>query len=194
MKALKLNVFSLRIFKLHIDQVQKLKLDNLDLDFVLADVSAVRQWYTIIDKMDAESVVDYLSQEDQQIRCTVSLNRFLSSNMLMSTFEYVTNSNANFSKRVTSLWLLDFDACSTIMMKFVDVRMASKLSSRLLGKLNCNGRFVREPPYHRKPPGWLLQESLVSNINRSCFQRTASHSTCLTRQIPNKYVTTTLFY
>lgn len=122
----KLNVFSLRNFKLHLDQIQKLNLDIHDLSFALADALAMLHWHTRIDAMDVEFVLGSSPQEDQKIRRTVPLDRLLNSNAPTSTFEYVTNSNANFSKRVTSLWLLDFDACSSITMDVEGVRMASK--------------------------------------------------------------------
>ena len=46
--------------------------------------------------------------------------------MPTSKFEYVTNSNPNFAKRVTNLWLLDFDACADITMDQAGVNMECK--------------------------------------------------------------------
>lgn len=41
-----------------------------------------------------------------------------------STYEHTTNVDQDYKKRTISLWLLDFDACSTITMDDVGVRRA----------------------------------------------------------------------
>lgn len=122
----RLSIFSLRNFKLHLDQIEEIGLDAQDLAFALADALAVLHWHTQIDAMDVEFVLGSSPQEDQRVRRIIPLEKLMTSKIPTSTFEYVTNSNANFSKRVTSLWLLDFDACSDITMDQTGVDMACK--------------------------------------------------------------------
>lgn len=134
----KLNSFSLRNFKLHFDQIKEIGLDAQDLAFAMADALAVLHWHTKIDAMDVEFVLGSSPQEDQRVRRIIPLEKITASDAPKSTFEYVTNSNANFAKRVTTLWLLDFDACSDITMDQVGVDMACKA-------------FIETDPYCPRP-------------------------------------------
>ena len=43
-----------------------------------------------------------------------------------STFEYVTNASIDFTQRVTNLWLLNFNACSDLIINQSDVEKACK--------------------------------------------------------------------
>ena len=88
--------------------------------------------------MDVEFVLGSSPLEDQQIRRDIPLDNILAEPHPTSTFEYVTNSNPDFSKRVTSLWLLDFDACSDITLDKVGVKAAVKA-------------FLENEPYFPRP-------------------------------------------
>ena len=76
--------------------------------------------------MDVGFVLGSSPQEDQRVRRNITLETIIPSDAPKSTFEYATNSNANFTKRVTTLGLLDFDACSDITMNQAGVNMACK--------------------------------------------------------------------
>lgn len=64
--------------------------------------------------MDIEFVLGSYPQGDQIVRRQFLLEKLTSANVPTSTFEHVTNSSPNFGLRMTSLWLLDFDACKDI--------------------------------------------------------------------------------
>lgn len=108
--ASRLNFFSLRNFKLHLDQIKDLDLEAHDLAYA----------------MDIEFALGSSPQDDQNDRRRIPLQKLVNTNMPTSTFEYVTNSDPNFAKRVTSLWLLDFDAWADITMDQAGVNMACK--------------------------------------------------------------------
>ena len=124
--ASKLNVFSLRNFKLHLDQIKDIGLEAHDLALAMADALAVLHWHTKIDAMDIEFVLGSSPQDDQNVRRRYPLGKLATAETPMSTFEYVTNSSPNFARRVTNLWLLDFDACKDISMDQVGVNLACK--------------------------------------------------------------------
>ena len=67
----KLNIFSLRNFKLHLDQIEEIGLDAQDLTFALADALAVLHWHTKVDAMDVEFVLGSPPQEDQRVCRTI---------------------------------------------------------------------------------------------------------------------------
>ena len=108
------------------------------LAFAMADALAVLHWHTKIDAMDVEFVLRSSPQEDQKVRRRIPLETIMSSDTPKSMFEYVTNSNVNFIKRVTSLWLLDFDACTDITMDHAGVDKACKA-------------FIETDPYCPRP-------------------------------------------
>ncbi|KAL9601086.1 MAG: hypothetical protein Q9219_002796 [cf. Caloplaca sp. 3 TL-2023] len=114
----RLSSFSLRNFKLHLDQILEIDLDPKEMALAMADSLAILHWNTKIDAMDIEFVLGSTPQEDQQARRVIPLQKLLAVNVPTSTFEYITNSDPNFGKRLTSLWLLDFDACSDMGLHF----------------------------------------------------------------------------
>ena len=124
--ASRLNIFSPRDFKLHLDQIKDLGLEAHDLAYAMADALAVLHWHTKIDAMDTEFALGSSPQDDQNDRRRIPLQKLMITNIPTITFEYVTNSNPNLAKRVTSLWLLDFDACADISMDQAGVNMACK--------------------------------------------------------------------
>lgn len=92
----------------------------------MADTLAVLHWHTKIYAMDIEFVLGSSVQDGQNDRRRIPLEKLVTASGPKSTFEYVTNSNPNFAQRVTSLWLLDFDACTDITMDQAGVEMACK--------------------------------------------------------------------
>ena len=137
----KLNSFSLRNFKLHLDQVEEIQLDVQEIAFAMADALAVLHWHTKIDALDIEFVLGSSPQEDQKIRRGIPLEKLTGLQTPQSTFEHVTNSHPNFRRRVTSLWLLDFDACSDISMDQAGVDKA------------CRAFMETDPYFPRPQPG-----------------------------------------
>ena len=122
----RLNIFSLRNFKLHFDQIKDIGLEVKDIAYALADALAVLHYHTKIDAMDIEFVLGSSPLDDQNVRRRIPLNKLMSAEEPKSTFGYVTNSSPNFARRVTSLWLLDFDACRDISLDQAGVDLACK--------------------------------------------------------------------
>ncbi|KAI1304360.1 hypothetical protein F5Y03DRAFT_406973 [Xylaria venustula] len=106
--------FSLRNFKLHVDQIQELGLNAIDLASSMGHALAVLHWHTGIDACDIEFVLGSSPQQEQAVRGVLSLERVQQLPEGSSTFEQITHPSPNFKQRVISLWILDFDACTTI--------------------------------------------------------------------------------
>jgi hypothetical protein len=106
--------FSLRNYKLHLDQFQELDLDAEGYALDMADALAVLHWHTKIDGMDVEFVLGSSPLDRHSIRRVMPLTEIQRLKAGESTYEYVTKTNSNFKRRVVLLWLLDFDACSDI--------------------------------------------------------------------------------
>ncbi|EXJ56576.1 hypothetical protein A1O7_06920, partial [Cladophialophora yegresii CBS 114405] len=100
----RLKAFSLRNYKLHIDQIRHLGLDGEEFAISMANAMAVMHWDIGIDAADIEFV--------------------LGSSPTMDTFREITISNPNFKQRLVGLWLLDFDACGDITMDSTGVQQA----------------------------------------------------------------------
>ncbi|KPM45573.1 hypothetical protein AK830_g969 [Neonectria ditissima] len=115
--------FSLRNFKLHSNQIQELQLEVSELETAMGHALAVVHWHTKIDAKDVEFVLGSSPVEEQKIRTDVDINTIQSKNPT-STFEQVTHSAINFGKRITSLWMLDFDDCENISMDEQGVNLA----------------------------------------------------------------------
>ncbi|KAI4113708.1 MAG: hypothetical protein LQ345_005369 [Seirophora villosa] len=135
-----LRAFSLRNFKLHFDQMLEIGVDMNDLACTMADALAVLHYQTKIDAFDIEFVIGSSPQQGQRIRRPMPLSILLTSDTPMSTYEYVTNeaSALDFGKRVTSLWMLDFDACEDISMDSEGILRACK-------------SFADNEPYYPRP-------------------------------------------
>lgn len=124
-----LKAFSLRNYQLHLDQYEEIGLEGLgarDLIHAMADALAVLHWHVKIDGNDIEFVLGSSPQGEQQVRREVSLDQLLAAERPRSTFEFVTATDVDFKHRVTSLWLIDFDACSDISMDQQGVNKACK--------------------------------------------------------------------
>ncbi len=118
--------FSLRNFQLHANQIKDLGMDATELLGGMAHALAVLHWHTKIDANDVEFVLGSSPEEEQSVRSAIPLQRVLTLHPNSSTYEVATHSTVNFTKRVTSLWLIDFDDCHNITMDTDGVNQAAK--------------------------------------------------------------------
>lgn len=118
--------FSLRNFQLHANQIEDIGMDASELLLGMAHALAVLHWHTRIDANDVEFVLGSSPEEEQSVRSNITLQRILSLQPNSSTYEVATHSTANFTKRVTSLWLIDFDDCNDITMDLDGINAAVK--------------------------------------------------------------------
>ncbi|KAJ6127563.1 hypothetical protein N7523_003175 [Penicillium sp. IBT 18751x] len=115
--------FSLRNYKLHLDQIQELNLDAEEYARSMADTLAVLHWHSKIDAMDVEFVLGSTPLDRNAARRILPLKYVEQLPPGSSTYEHAT-ANQDYKKRTVSLWLLDFDACATITMDDAGVRRA----------------------------------------------------------------------
>lgn len=108
--------FSLRNFKLHANQMQDLGLSADDFYIGMAHALAVLHWHTKIDGNDIEFVIGSSPSDEQVIRSDIGLEKVMRLTPQTSTYEEATNSTGDFTKRVISLWMIDFDDCRDITM------------------------------------------------------------------------------
>ncbi|KAK3378996.1 zinc finger protein-domain-containing protein [Lasiosphaeria ovina] len=87
---------------------------------------AVLHWHTKIDAMDVEFVIGSSPAEEQSIRVEIDASRASSLPPQTSTYEEAKHSRVDFTKRVTALWMIDFDDCNDIAMNSSGVDMAVK--------------------------------------------------------------------
>ncbi|CAG7965829.1 unnamed protein product [Penicillium nalgiovense] len=118
--------FSLRNYKLHVDQIQSLELEAESYASTMASALAVLHWHTRIDAMDIEFVLGSTPLDRNCIRRALPLHDIKQLEPGSSTFEHTTNSSPNFRKRSVCLWIIDFDACSSITMDSAGVEKAVK--------------------------------------------------------------------
>jgi len=118
--------FSLRNFILHSNQIHELGLNVSELNIGMAHALAVLHWHTNIDAKDVEFVLGSSPVEGQMVRSDVDISRLLSLKTVTSTYEETTHAAADFTKRATSLWLLDFDDCEDITLDEKGVDKAVK--------------------------------------------------------------------
>lgn len=109
-------MFSLCNFKLHLNQIQDVKIDGDGLAIAMADTLAVLHWHTKIDAMDIEFVLGSSPVGAQIASRPHSYSALYGLQIGTSTFERMINSGTSFMKCVTSMWILDFDACQDITM------------------------------------------------------------------------------
>lgn len=118
--------FTLRNFKLHANEIKELDLPVSDLCYGIAHAIAVLHWHTKIDGMDVEFVLGSSPAEEQRIQVGVDLARVMGLEPHTSTYEEATRTGPDFTKRITALWMIDFDDCSDITMDAAGVDMAVK--------------------------------------------------------------------
>lgn len=90
--------FSLRNYKLHIDQVKSLQLNTDDYTRSMAGALAVLHWHTEVDGMDIEFVLGSSPTDHNAARRALDLRKIESLAPGASTYEYMTNNSANFKK------------------------------------------------------------------------------------------------
>ncbi|RAH64703.1 zinc finger protein [Aspergillus aculeatinus CBS 121060] len=130
--------FSLRNYKLHVDQIQELELDADAYASNMADALAILHWHARIDAMDVEFVLGSTPFDLNAVRRPVPLRDVMRLRAGSSTLERATNRVPNFKKRIVSLWMLDFDACRAISMDTEGVNRAVQA-------------FVDNEPYSPRP-------------------------------------------
>ncbi|RAL17411.1 zinc finger protein [Aspergillus homomorphus CBS 101889] len=130
--------FSLRNYKLHVDQIQELQLDADAYAISMADALAILHWHTRIDAMDVEFVLGSTPFDLNSVRRSPPLQEIARLRPGTSTLEWATNRTPNFKKRMVSLWMIDFDACGSITMNTEGIRRAVQA-------------FVENEPYCPRP-------------------------------------------
>ncbi|KAI9036041.1 zinc finger protein [Aspergillus affinis] len=130
--------FSLRNYKLHVDQISELQLDADEYATSMANALAILHWHTRIDAMDVEFVLGSTPLDLNSVRRALPLQDIARLRPGTSTFERATNTTPNFKKRVVSLWMLDFDTCGPITMNAAGVNQAVRA-------------FIENDPYYPRP-------------------------------------------
>ncbi|KAF2648151.1 hypothetical protein K491DRAFT_708864 [Lophiostoma macrostomum CBS 122681] len=128
--------FSLRNFRLHLDQFQELKLNTNDYATAMADAMAVLHCKARIDAMDIEFVVGSAPSEIQRAGKALTSAQIENLPPGKSTFELVNGKD--FTRRIHSLWILDFDACQPINLNPTDAIYRS------IGKGFCGSVWTLE--------------------------------------------------
>ncbi|KAK2853249.1 hypothetical protein FQN49_005255 [Arthroderma sp. PD_2] len=189
--------FSLRNYKLHLDQVRELDLDASEYAGSMADTLAILHWHTKVDGNDIEFVLGSSPADRKAIRREMRIGDVERLAPGSSTYEYVTNSNPNFKKRLINLWVLDFDACKPITMDENGVRLAVRAFmdtdpycprpsmgdqfAEQLWNVFCTrytqtaARLVRGTSYHHLPQRFI--EGVANEVRRRGEQRGVSQST-----------------
>lgn len=104
--------FSLRNFRLHVDQFEELGLDMVQYAIAMADAMAILHGIANIDAMDIEFVVGSTPSDIPRTGHPPTSADVEKMNPLQSTMEQATLKD--FRHRILTLWVLDFDACSKI--------------------------------------------------------------------------------
>ncbi|EXJ86310.1 hypothetical protein A1O3_03261 [Capronia epimyces CBS 606.96] len=136
----RLRAFSLRNYKLHLDQIQYLGLDAEAYATAMAKAMATMHWDIRIDAADIEFVLGSSPAEEDTITRPKSLEQLQNLTAKTDTYTEVVVSSPNFKQRLVSLWLVDFDACNDISMDETGVQQAVRA-------------FVENEPYCPRPNG-----------------------------------------
>ncbi|RVX73700.1 hypothetical protein B0A52_02590 [Exophiala mesophila] len=137
----RLRAFSLRNYKLHLDQIQYIGLDVEELASSMAKAMAIMHWDIGIDAADAEFVLGSSPTVEGTVPPAANdITSLLRTAEKVDTFREVTISNPNFKQRLVTLWLLDFDACGKINTNAAGVQRAVKA-------------FLENEPYCPRPNG-----------------------------------------
>lgn len=109
--------FSLNNFGLDLDMMETIKWNITATACAMADALAVMHWKAGVDAMDVEYVIGttaILSEDLARTRVTLLDDHDLERLGPVSTHEFERPQAADFTKRQTSVWVLDFDQCSNI--------------------------------------------------------------------------------
>ncbi|KAK1540369.1 hypothetical protein CPAR01_06358 [Colletotrichum paranaense] len=118
--------FSLRNFKLHANQIKDLEMKPADLYLGMAHDLGVMHWVAKIDGNDVEFVIGSFPVAEQVVRTDYRLVDILALKPMTSTHELLTHKLPDFGRRVTSLWMIDFDDCHDITMDDAGIDKAVK--------------------------------------------------------------------
>ncbi|KAG8413942.1 hypothetical protein J3458_011599 [Metarhizium acridum] len=143
--------FSLRNFKLHANQIKELDLDMPELINALAHAMAVVHWHTRIDGNDVEFVLGSSPMEEQKVRGRMDLQTLNSYTGPTSNYEKMNHSRTDFSKRLTSLWMVDFDDCGDISMDERGIAKAVKAfieTNHYCPRPNTGNKFIEQAWTH----------------------------------------------
>ncbi|KIW62798.1 hypothetical protein PV04_10929 [Phialophora macrospora] len=137
----RLKAFSLQNYKLHLDQIQYLRLDAEEFATSMAKAMAIMHWDIRIDAADIEFVLGSSPTVEGTIPVPPEDPESLQMAVTkIDTFREITISNPNFKQRLVNLWLLDFDACRDISMDPSGVQQAVRA-------------FLENEPYCPRPNG-----------------------------------------
>lgn len=116
--------FSLRNFRMHLDQFEELGLDMGEYLVAMADALAVLHCQAKVDANDIEFVIGSAPLDLQSNGAYVASADIRNMEPRTSTFELVAAKD--FTNREICLWVLDFDACTTIAHDPAGVQAAVK--------------------------------------------------------------------
>ncbi|CAI6293441.1 unnamed protein product [Periconia digitata] len=116
--------FSLRSFRLHLDQFEELKLDLVEYATAMADAMAVLHCIAKIDAMDIEFVIG--SAPSEMHSSGIPLTSAQIENLQPGKSTYEMAKAKDFKRRILCLWVLDFDACKSIDISEAGARAAVK--------------------------------------------------------------------
>jgi hypothetical protein len=116
--------FSLRNFRLHLDQFEELNLDAHEYIIAMADAMATLHFLAKVDAMDIEFVIGSTPSDMLSGGASLTIAEVSRMPLGTSTFEMV--SAKDFTNREVCLWVLDFDACSPIEINPGGVQAAVK--------------------------------------------------------------------
>lgn len=136
--------FSLRNFRLHLDQFEELKLDVDEYTIAMADAMAVLHCIAKIDAMDIEFVIGSTLSDMQSSGESLTSAEIESMQPGQSTFEMATAKD--FTRRTLCLWVLDFDACKAINLDQTGAQAAVKA---FMGTEAYCPRPSEDPEVHR---------------------------------------------
>ncbi|KAF2770342.1 hypothetical protein EJ03DRAFT_350429 [Teratosphaeria nubilosa] len=118
--------FNLRNYSMTVDKFAGTTLLAGEYALAMAGAMATLHWEAQLDGNDIEFVLGSVPTQDQEIRQTMTYDEVKSLRAQTSTFQLVTQSRANFKKRLMCLWMLDFDMCQDIGRNDAGVEQAVK--------------------------------------------------------------------
>ncbi|KAI3546906.1 hypothetical protein CSPX01_04148 [Colletotrichum filicis] len=127
---------------LHANQIKDLEMKPADLYLGMAHALAIMHWVAKIDGNDVEFVIGRPPVAEQVVRTDYRLVGILALKPMTSTYELLTHKPPDFGRRVTSLWMIDFDDCHDMTMDDAGIDKAVKATIMTkLGKKNELGNL-----------------------------------------------------
>ena len=152
-----LQFFSLKNFKLHIDQMERLNLDIADFATQMGDALAVMHWKAKLDAYDIEFVLG--SAPNVSINTDAPSLEALKK-LPPGTTTIPSGTGIDFEHRMIYLWMIDFNQCSEMPSNESGVAMAVKA-------------FLENAPYFPRPGSpshtdqWLWEIFMKRYLQRS---------------------------